>query len=79
MSTVRYYNPNILEDKSIPEDTRFLTSLSLKKDSYNIINDIVSRYPHSFASKGQVVDAALKYYMKYITELVDKKVNDNGE
>lgn len=68
-----------MKDKTIPNDARFLTSLSLKKDSYIMINKIMATYPHSYTSKGQVVDAALKYYMNYITELVDKKVNDNGE
>lgn len=76
---MRYYNPKIMKDKTIPNDARFLTSLSLKKDSYIMINKIMATYPHSYTSKGQVVDAALIYYMKYITEFENKKVNDNGE
>lgn len=74
----RFYNSGILTDKSIPEDTRFLTSITLKKDSYAKMDRIMKTLPHVYVSKGQVVDAALNYFIKHFEEIEKSKVNKNA-
>ena len=76
MGNHKFYNPKIIQDINVPDDARFMTSISLKKNTYYNIENIKKQQPQFYRTKGQVVDAAVAYFLKHLQE--EKQVFTNG-
>lgn len=78
MGNHKFYNPKIIQDINVPDDARFMTSISLKKNTYYNIENIKKQQPQFYRTKGQVVDAAVACFLKHLQETEEKQVFTNG-
>ncbi len=66
----RNYNPSVLTDTKIPDDTRMISSISLKKETFQSIDSIMKSTPVLYPSKGKVIDEAVKAFVKINPDLI---------
>ena len=55
----------------LAEDTRLVTTISLKNSTYTLIENVLKSSKQSFKSRGNVVDAAVEYWVKHYFERSD--------
>lgn len=75
----KIFNPSIVKDVNIPDEARFITSISLQKNTYNNIEKIIQKHPLRYNSRGKVVDAAIAYFLNHLDKIDIKQVKSNGQ
>ena len=67
-----YYNDTIMKKESVSMDTRLITTISLKKSTFKLIETIMKTVPQSYNSRGKVVDEAVLFYFNQMAEFKEE-------
>ena len=67
-----YYNDTIMKKESVSMDTRLITTISLKKSTFKLIETIMKKVPQSYNSRGKVVDEAVLFYFNQMAEFKEE-------